>query len=121
MAVPPLSAIAASHNPWTDNGIKLFATGGRKLDDETERRVEDELRALAAEGVQSLLLEGGPTLAASFFAADLVDKLALYVAPLLGGAGASAIAALPSPRALHRLTSRQVGEDVLLEAYVHEP
>jgi len=41
----PALMISASHNPWTDNGIKLFATGGRKLDDATERRVEDELRA----------------------------------------------------------------------------
>jgi phosphoglucosamine mutase len=37
--------ISASHNPWTDNGIKLFDTGGRKLDDDTERRIEEELRA----------------------------------------------------------------------------
>ena len=83
--------------------------------------LEDELRTLAEEGVQSLLLEGGPTLAASFFAADLVDRVLLFVAPALSGSGPSAIAALPSPRTLTRLTSRQVGADVLLEAYVHEP
>jgi phosphoglucosamine mutase len=41
----PALMISASHNPWTDNGIKLFANGGRKLDDATERRVEDELLA----------------------------------------------------------------------------
>jgi phosphoglucosamine mutase len=41
----PALMISASHNPWTDNGIKLFATGGRKLDDETEARIEDEVRA----------------------------------------------------------------------------
>src|SRR5581483_11517548 len=45
--------------------------------------LEEELRALAAEGVQSLLLEGGPTLAQAFFDADLVDKLLLFVAPVL--------------------------------------
>jgi diaminohydroxyphosphoribosylaminopyrimidine deaminase/5-amino-6-(5-phosphoribosylamino)uracil reductase len=83
--------------------------------------LDDELRALAAEGVQSLLLEGGPTLAAAFFAADLVDKVLLFVAPALSGEGATAIAALPSPRTLSRLTARAVGGDVLLEAYVHEP
>src|SRR5206468_7733534 len=33
----------------------------------------DELRALAADGVQSLLLEGGPTLAGAFVEAGLVD------------------------------------------------
>jgi phosphoglucosamine mutase len=45
----PALMISASHNPWTDNGIKLFAPGGRKLDDATERRVEDELRARSLE------------------------------------------------------------------------
>ena len=83
--------------------------------------LEDELRTLAAEGVQSLLLEGGPTLATAFFEADLVDKVLLFVAPVLGGSGPTFAPALPSPRALTRLASRQVGEDVLFEAYVHEP
>jgi diaminohydroxyphosphoribosylaminopyrimidine deaminase/5-amino-6-(5-phosphoribosylamino)uracil reductase len=83
--------------------------------------LEGELRALAAEGVQSLLLEGGPTLAAAFLAADLVDKVLLFVAPVLGGDGPAFLPALPSPRALTRLAARQVGDDVLLEAYVHEP
>jgi diaminohydroxyphosphoribosylaminopyrimidine deaminase / 5-amino-6-(5-phosphoribosylamino)uracil reductase len=84
--------------------------------------LEDELRLLAAEGVQSLLLEGGPTLAASFLDADLVDKILLFVAPTLAGGGSTALpAALGSPRTLVRLRSREVGADVLLEAYVHDP
>lgn len=83
--------------------------------------LEDELRALAAEGVQSLLLEGGPTLAAAFLEADLVDKLLVFVAPTLVGDGAGLVAALGSPRSLTRLRARDAGEDVLLEAYVHEP
>jgi diaminohydroxyphosphoribosylaminopyrimidine deaminase/5-amino-6-(5-phosphoribosylamino)uracil reductase len=76
---------------------------------------------LAAEGVQSLLLEGGPTLAAAFFEADLVDKVLVFVAPKLVGAGQGLLAALPSPRTLRRLSTSKVGDDVLLEAYVHEP
>jgi diaminohydroxyphosphoribosylaminopyrimidine deaminase/5-amino-6-(5-phosphoribosylamino)uracil reductase len=83
--------------------------------------LEDELPALADEGVQTLLLEGGPTLAASFFAADLVDKLLLFAAPKLAGDGPVLVAGLPAPVALKRLRSEQVGEDVLLEAYVHDP
>jgi diaminohydroxyphosphoribosylaminopyrimidine deaminase/5-amino-6-(5-phosphoribosylamino)uracil reductase len=83
--------------------------------------LEDELRALADEGVQTLLLEGGPTLVASFFAADLVDKLLLFVAPKLAGDGPGLVAGLPAPVALKRLRPEQVGEDVLLEAYVHDP
>ena len=71
--------------------------------------------------MRSLLLEGGPTLAAAFLAADLVDKLLVFVAPTLAGEGAGPVAALPEPRALRHLTSEPVGEDVLLTAYVHEP
>ncbi len=38
--------ISASHNVYSDNGIKLFAPGGRKLPDDVEERIEAELRAL---------------------------------------------------------------------------
>lgn len=36
----PAAMISASHNPWTDNGIKFFATGGLKLTEESERALE---------------------------------------------------------------------------------
>jgi diaminohydroxyphosphoribosylaminopyrimidine deaminase/5-amino-6-(5-phosphoribosylamino)uracil reductase len=84
--------------------------------------LEDELRKLASAGVQSLLLEGGPTLAASFLAADLVDKVLVFVAPTLAGAGSGLLAEIPAPRRLARLSARPVGDDdLLLSAYVHEP
>jgi phosphoglucosamine mutase len=35
--------ISASHNPWQDNGIKVFGSDGYKLPDETELRVEEEI------------------------------------------------------------------------------
>jgi phosphoglucosamine mutase len=34
------AVISASHNPYEDNGIKLFAADGFKLDDETEHEIE---------------------------------------------------------------------------------
>src|SRR5579875_3869196 len=37
--------ISASHNPYEDNGIKLFGADGFKLDDETEHAIEQELLA----------------------------------------------------------------------------
>jgi diaminohydroxyphosphoribosylaminopyrimidine deaminase/5-amino-6-(5-phosphoribosylamino)uracil reductase len=80
-----------------------------------------ELRALAVEGVQSVLLEGGPTLATAFFAAGLVDKLLLFVAPVVSGAGPRVLGELGSAVTLSRLTATQSGEDVLLEAYVNPP
>jgi len=80
----------------------------------------DELRALAEEGVQSLLLEGGPTLATAFAAAGLVDKLLLFVAPMLAGSGPRFLADLPEPVELHDLSARPVGDDLLVEAYIRE-
>jgi diaminohydroxyphosphoribosylaminopyrimidine deaminase/5-amino-6-(5-phosphoribosylamino)uracil reductase len=82
--------------------------------------LEDELRRLGEENVQSLLLEGGPTLARSFFAADLVEKLMLFVAPKLAGEGPRFLESLPAPIELTHLSSEPVGNDVLVTAYVHE-
>src|SRR5919205_3718294 len=41
--------VSASHNPYRDNGIKIFAPDGRKLDDATERLIESDIHA-AREG-----------------------------------------------------------------------
>ena len=40
------AVISASHNPYHDNGIKLFAPGGTKLADEVESRIEATLADL---------------------------------------------------------------------------
>ena len=42
-------AITASHNPWADNGIKVFASGGIKLDDAEQIEIERVWHALTAE------------------------------------------------------------------------
>ena len=79
--------------------------------------LDEELERLAGENVQSLLLESGPTLASSFFDADLVDKLMLFMAPTISGAGPR----LSAQVMLTHQSARIVGDDVLLTAYVHEP
>jgi diaminohydroxyphosphoribosylaminopyrimidine deaminase / 5-amino-6-(5-phosphoribosylamino)uracil reductase len=83
--------------------------------------LEEELGELAGEGVQSLLLEGGPTLATAFLQAGLVDKLLVFVAPKLSGAGPTLLGELDEPVELSRFETRRVGEDLLLTAYVNEP
>jgi diaminohydroxyphosphoribosylaminopyrimidine deaminase / 5-amino-6-(5-phosphoribosylamino)uracil reductase len=101
-----------------------FGAGPLPAGSELELRsgnLEDELAALAAEGVQSLLLEGGSTLAASFLRADLVDKVLLFVAPAIAGNGPSFAPELPTTVELTRLRAEQVGDDLLLTGYVHEP
>ena len=61
------------------------------------RRTRDPQEALAtlfARDRQHVFLEGGPTLARAFLGAGLVDEVVTYVAPMLLGAGASAVADL---------------------------
>ena len=105
---------------------RRLAFGNGPLPDGSELELrtgalDDELTALAADGVQSLLLEGGPTLAESFLRADLLDKVLLFVAPQIAGSGPSFAPELPTQVELRRLTVEQVGDDLLLSGYVHEP
>jgi diaminohydroxyphosphoribosylaminopyrimidine deaminase/5-amino-6-(5-phosphoribosylamino)uracil reductase len=83
--------------------------------------LEEELAELAGEGVRSLLLEGGPTLAGAFLAAGVVDKLLVFVAPTLAGAGPVAFGPLPESRPLQHVSVERIGDDVLLAGYLREP
>jgi diaminohydroxyphosphoribosylaminopyrimidine deaminase / 5-amino-6-(5-phosphoribosylamino)uracil reductase len=81
---------------------------------------------LGKRDLQSVLLEGGPTLAWSAVAEGVVDKLVLYVAPMLvGGAdapgilGGDGVAPIGAARRvdIHRVD--RIGDDIKVEAYVH--
>ncbi|HSQ20562.1 MAG TPA: phosphoglucosamine mutase, partial [Blastocatellia bacterium] len=49
--------ISASHNPYQDNGIKVFSVSGKKLADEIERKIESDVAAATNEiDVKSLEL-----------------------------------------------------------------
>lgn len=43
--------ISASHNPFQDNGIKLFGPDGFKLSDDTEKAIEEEMSSAGANGL----------------------------------------------------------------------
>jgi phosphoglucosamine mutase len=44
-------SISASHNPFEDNGVKIFGHDGMKIPDAVEEQIEDELRAIRRESV----------------------------------------------------------------------
>ena len=53
--------ISASHNPWEDNGIKVFGPDGYKLPDATELAIEDEIfRQLAHDHAEPNISEAAP-------------------------------------------------------------
>src|SRR6185295_15381097 len=49
--------ISASHNPYQDNGIKVFGHSGYKLPDKEEHAIEEEIFRLLAAGVNPVPLE----------------------------------------------------------------
>ena len=81
-------------------GLRELPSGARVLDDTADtvvlptRDPHEALSALSARDRQHVFLEGGPTLAAAFLTAGLVDEVVTYVAPLLLGAGRNAVADL---------------------------
>jgi diaminohydroxyphosphoribosylaminopyrimidine deaminase/5-amino-6-(5-phosphoribosylamino)uracil reductase len=80
------------------------------------------LSLLFERGIRSVLLEGGPQLAAAFLRAGLVDKVVAYVAPALLGEGPAAIGSIgvgsiEAARRLRVADVRQVGGDVRITAY----
>jgi diaminohydroxyphosphoribosylaminopyrimidine deaminase/5-amino-6-(5-phosphoribosylamino)uracil reductase len=99
----------------------------RVLDDAAETLLithRDPAKALAElhdREVRHVWLEGGPTVAAAFWRAGLVDEVLAYLAPALLGAGAAAVADLgidTIDRAARLVTTdvRRLGDDVLIVA-----
>ena len=102
--------IAFGHGPLPDESTLELRSGS----------LEDELGALGREGVQSLLLEGGPTIATAVLTRGLVDRLLLFVAPVLSGGGPAVLGALPEPIDLPAPMLEQIGDDVLLDVRLRE-
>ena len=67
----------------TNKGVKIIKAGKNKVD---LRKFMAELAKLE---IDSVLLEGGATLAASMFKEQLVDEIRLYMAPMIFGSGKS--------------------------------
>jgi len=94
-------------------GCKVF-----RVDDENGRLDLDAvLKTLAGEGITRLMVEGGPRLAASLVAADLVDEAALiYSEKLIGDDGIAPLEGMPLDgltSRLHVRNSEQIGADTL--------
>jgi phosphoglucosamine mutase len=90
------AVISASHNPWTDNGIKFFGADGHKLTDEREAEIEARLNVVCqgrvgtvtssdatARGYESALLEryGTLDLRGRRFVLDCAHGAAFRAAP----------------------------------------
>ncbi len=95
LARQPLRAVMGERD--LDPGRRVFDTELAPGAETVHLRTRDPHAALAelyARGRQHVFLEGGPTLAAAFVRAGLVDEIVAYVAPVLLGSGRNAVADL---------------------------
>jgi diaminohydroxyphosphoribosylaminopyrimidine deaminase/5-amino-6-(5-phosphoribosylamino)uracil reductase len=84
----------------------------------------DLLRALGERGVTSLLVEGGASLFSSLFEQGLVDKVLVFVAPIIIGGGEAkspvegeGVDKIAQAMALSRVKVERFGNDVLISGY----
>ena len=108
--------LIVSSAPDPARALALDATGVALVEAETPERGLEALRAL---GVRSLLVEGGARLAGALLARSLVDRLVIFQAPIVLGAGAIPAFAYAPARPLAtsarmRVVERRVlGDDVM--------
>jgi diaminohydroxyphosphoribosylaminopyrimidine deaminase/5-amino-6-(5-phosphoribosylamino)uracil reductase len=99
---------------------RLLAARGAELIEVGAGGLRAGLVALAERGLLDVLCEGGPTLAGALLAEGLIDRLLLFVAPLIVGRGAPDLFAAPAVGAvadawrLHDVEWRAVCDDLLL-------
>jgi phosphoglucosamine mutase len=112
--------ISASHNPWRDNGIKLFGADGFKLRDTLEAAIEDEILrqaadAAAPETASLPQVEDDPALQKDYiqFLIDCVPGLQLGGLRIVADCANGAAAAV-APELFQRLGARIPCEFALL-------
>ena len=99
---------------------RMLKARGAELVEVGEGGLRAGLAALAERGLLDILCEGGPTLAGALLAEGLIDRVLLFVAPLIVGRGAPDLFAAPAVGALadawrlHDIEWRPVCDDLLL-------
>jgi diaminohydroxyphosphoribosylaminopyrimidine deaminase / 5-amino-6-(5-phosphoribosylamino)uracil reductase len=116
-ATAPLQRLTALERA----GAEVVLANGRYR----AQRLRSALAELGRREMTSLLLEGGPALAGAFADAGEIDELRLFIAPLLIGAGRSAVegegvAAIAEAAKALAVEAETVGDDVLIRARMRE-
>lgn len=84
-------------------------------------RAAEVVRELKTQGGKDIWLVGAGELAATLFAADLIDELTLKVNPILLGDGIPLVARLPRIETLELLGSKRYDNGVVLLSYGVRP
>lgn len=105
-------------------GAEIIITGKRDEKVDMKQLIEE----LGKRGIDSLLVEGGGTVAASFLEDGLIDKAAIFIAPVIIGGKAAPTPVMGAGVDLisdgYRLKHQSItifGQDVLVEGYINVP
>lgn len=138
LSVPPVAkvfqqegrTIIVTTSASSEGRRKYFEEMGVEIilaDSEDEGKVDlsAAMTGLYMKGIDGILLEGGATLAASAFEADIIDKVRIYMAPMIiGGTGAPGlVGGAGADSLLHAVKLKDIstemsGTDLVIEAYV---
>jgi diaminohydroxyphosphoribosylaminopyrimidine deaminase/5-amino-6-(5-phosphoribosylamino)uracil reductase len=108
----------------TEAARRLLEARGAELLEVGDGGLRAALEGLAARGLLDVLFEGGPTLAGGLLAGDLIDRMLLFVAPLIVGRGAPDLFAAPAVTSvdgawrLQDVAWRPVCDDLMLSGTV---
>jgi diaminohydroxyphosphoribosylaminopyrimidine deaminase/5-amino-6-(5-phosphoribosylamino)uracil reductase len=117
--VTTTASAAARRARFAESGVTVwtFAAPGGRID------LRQVVRRIASEGITSLLIEGGGELAAGALRDRVVDRVQVYIAPRMLGAGVPAVASMALARIaqavqLEDVQTRRLGPDLLYSAQV---
>ncbi len=104
---PATAVICCTEKASLEKKKKLTDAGATVLrieqDEQGRVSIPALMTVLHAEGIQSLLVEGGRRLAGSFLAAGMVDRIEVFVAPLLIGSGKEPLSSIVHPDPISRM------------------
>jgi len=128
MTSPPRTILVASdisskkkQEQLQAKGVSIIEHAGSRVD------LQWLMKKLGSEGIVSVLIEGGSSLASSCLEAGIVDKVIFYIAPkIIGGeksfpaVGGKVFRSLQHAHALTKTAFRRVGNDFVIEGYLNK-
>jgi diaminohydroxyphosphoribosylaminopyrimidine deaminase / 5-amino-6-(5-phosphoribosylamino)uracil reductase len=107
-----------------ESKIDSLRTYGVEVINDGTRDLRSILKTIGKRGLESVFVEGGPTLAGSFVDAGLINKVSFFVSPtIIGGAdapgpvGGSGVDVVRHALKLQRVKTQQHGDDLEITGY----
>jgi diaminohydroxyphosphoribosylaminopyrimidine deaminase/5-amino-6-(5-phosphoribosylamino)uracil reductase len=128
----PLRVVIDSQNQITDKSLNIFSAdaptqifnaGNAELNQHGKIDLEKALKTLANQGINTVLLEAGPTLIGAMIELNLIDEFIIYSAPILMGSEANSMVQLPLKKLADKIhlnisEVRMLGDNLRLTASI---